>query len=288
MPAARPAHARPLGVVYTPREVAEPMVRVALEPLIHGRSSTELLALRVCDPALGEGAFLVEVVRVLAEAVRAAWRTEGITRDDAEHAVASQCIAGIDVDPRAVEHAQQALGVGGEALRVGDALVLDWTHAFPGGFDAVVGNPPYIRQEHLAAHKPGLAAFEVYDGVADLYVYFLELAHRILRPGGRYCLITPNKWLTAAYGRPLRTFLAARGSVEGLVDLSRATVFRDADAFASIVWGRTDRRSRRRFAPRGSSPVVPSPRRCAIRIIRNRARTGTRSRGTSTPPTIAR
>ena len=232
MPAERP-HGRPLGVVYTPREVAEPMVRVALAPLIAGRTAAELLALRVCDPAIGEGAFLVEVVRVIAEALRAAWQREGTARDDAEHAVASHCIAGVDIDPRAVEIARQTVGC--TTLRVGDALALDWD----GGFDAVVGNPPYIRQEQLAAHKPALAAFEVYDGVADLYVYFVELAHRLLRPGGRYCLITPNKWLTAAYGRPLRTFLAARGSVEGLVDLSCAPVFRDADAFACIVWGRT-------------------------------------------------
>jgi hypothetical protein len=116
------------------------------------------------------------------------------------------------------------------------SLALDWSRRFPGGFDAVVGNPPYIRQEQL--DKTGLADFACYDGVADLYVYFVELAHRILRPSGRFCLITPNKWLTVAYGRPLRAFLAERRSVEGVVDLSRSTLFTGADAFSSIVWGR--------------------------------------------------
>ena len=211
------------------------MVRLALEPLVRGKRSDELLALRVCDPALGEGAFLVEVVRVLAEHVRAAWRAEGSLRNDAERAVASQCIAGVEIDPRAVEVARHALGIGRE-LHVGDALALDWSRTFPGGFDAVVGNPPYIRQEQL--DKSGLAGFACYDGVADLYVYFVELAHRILRPGGRFCLITPSKWLTVAYGRPLRAFLAERGSIEGVVDLSRQALFAGADAFSSIVWGR--------------------------------------------------
>src|SRR5207302_1345055 len=80
------------------------------------------------------------------------------------------------------------VGDGGTQLQVGDALALDWAAAFPavfarGGFDAVIGNPPYVRQEHLAAHKPQLRGFACYDGAADLYVYFVELAHRLARPG---------------------------------------------------------------------------------------------------------
>ena len=82
------------GVVYTPRDVCEPMVRRALEPLVRGKSRDELLALRVCDPAIGEGAFLVEIVRVLGELV-------GDRR-----AVAERCIVGVDVDPRAVAAAR--------------------------------------------------------------------------------------------------------------------------------------------------------------------------------------
>jgi SAM-dependent methyltransferase len=245
MPVLR-ADIRP-GVVYTPPEVAAPMVRVALEPLLRGRTSEQLLALRVCDPAIGEGAFLVEVVNVLAEAVLAAWRAEGIASagDDpsaAARQAVTRCIAGIDIDAHAVATARSALGCDAGTLRIGDALELDWRAAFAevfahGGFDAVVGNPPYIRQERLGAHKPALHEFASYDGVADLYVYFVELAHRILRPGGRYCLITPNKWLTAAYGRGLRGFLARQGSVEGVVDLARVPLFAAADAFPCIVWG---------------------------------------------------
>jgi SAM-dependent methyltransferase len=225
------------GVVYTPPEVAGPMVRVALEPLLRGRMPSELCALRVCDFALGEGAFLVEVVAVIAEALIAA----GMPAPEAKLA-ATGCVAGIDIDARAVATARAALGCDARTLRVGDALELDWAAAFPdvfarGGFDAVVGNPPYIRQEWLGAHKPALHGFASYDGVADLYVYFVELAHRIVRRGGRYCLITPNKWLTAAYARPLRRFLAAAASLEGVVDLARAEVFADADAFPCVTWG---------------------------------------------------
>ncbi|MBA3397095.1 MAG: Eco57I restriction-modification methylase domain-containing protein [Deltaproteobacteria bacterium] len=231
---------RVLGVVYTPPEVARAMVERALGPLVRGKSAAEILALRVCDPAIGEGVFLVEVVRVLAEHLHAAWQAAGNQRAIAEaRRAVVPCIAGVDIDTHAVVAAR---GVLGDAdLRVANALALDWSAAWPavfarGGFDAIVGNPPYIRQEQLA-DKAALRGYASYDGVADLYVYFVELAHRIARPGGRYCLITPNKWLTAAYGRGLRELLAARGSVEGIVDLARTAVFADADAFPSIVWG---------------------------------------------------
>jgi hypothetical protein len=226
-----------LGVVYTPPEVTEPMTRVALEPLVRGRSADEILALRVCDPAIGEGAFLQAAIRVLGEHL-----VRGGLGPAEARARAASCVYGVDVDPRAVAAAQVALGAGADQLQVADALALDWAGAFPdvfarGGFDAVIGNPPYVRQEHLGAHKPLLRRFASYDGVADLYVYFLELVHRLARSGGRYCLITPNKWLTAAYGRALRTHLAAQRSVEGIVDLARSALFGDADAFPCIVWG---------------------------------------------------
>ena len=220
---------RPLGVVYTPPLVARPMVRLALEPLFAGKTADEILALRVCDPAIGEGAFLVEVIDVLADALVA----RGFDRADARRRVAQQCIHGVDIDRRAVEAARAATGAPATALRVGDALAIDWGAA---RFDAVVANPPYVRQEWLA-DKTLLHDFASYDGVADLYIYFVELANRILRDGGRFCVIVPSKWLTAAYGEGLRTFLAERASVDGIADLSRAPLFADADAFPCIVWG---------------------------------------------------
>jgi SAM-dependent methyltransferase len=216
---------RPLGVVYTPREVATAMVQLALAPWLRDRTRDQLSALRICDFAVGEGVFLEEAITAIGGAA----------------STAAGCVAGVDIDRDALAIAQRRLDCPRDALRAGNALELDWAAAFPdvfagGGFDVVVGNPPYIRQESLAG-KHALHSFETYDGVADLYIYFFELAHRLLRPGGRYCLITPNKWLTVEYGRKLRRFLAARGSVEGVVDLGRMPLFADADAFPCIVWG---------------------------------------------------
>src|SRR3954470_25049819 len=206
---------RPLGVVYTPPDVTRPMVDLALEPLMRGRSARELLDLRVCDPALGEGAFLSAAADAIGDAIGTA-----ATRER----VAASCLYGVDIDRCAIEAARAATGAPAAHLRHDDALALDWPAAFPdvfarGGFDAILANPPYIRQERLA-DKRVLSRFASYDGVADLYVYFIELAHRLLRPEGRYCVIVPNKWMTAAYGRSLRELLARRACVDGVADVS--------------------------------------------------------------------
>jgi hypothetical protein len=105
------------------------------------------------------------------------------------------------------------------------------------GFDAVVGNPPYVRQESLGPFKPYLARAypETYHGVADLYVYFYEQGLRRLRAGGRMSYIVTNKWLRAGYGEPLRGFFARSGALEEIVDFGHAPIFPDADVFPCIV-----------------------------------------------------
>jgi methylase of polypeptide subunit release factors len=216
-----------LGVVYTPRAVTQPMVERALAPLVAGRTPAEILELRICDFAIGEGAFLVEIVKFLAAAHGGR---------DALRLVAERCIAGADIDPSAVATTRATLeSLAGSPLtldlRVGDALALEWPQ-----FDAVVGNPPYIRQEKLSpAQKLALRSFASYDGVADLYVYFIELAHRLTRPGGSYCVVVPEKWLTAAYARPLRAFLEREATIE-IVDVD-PKAFPEHDAFPCIVAG---------------------------------------------------
>jgi len=105
------------------------------------------------------------------------------------------------------------------------------------GFDAVVGNPPYVRQEALGDLKPYLkeAYPETYHGVADLYVYFYQQGLRRLRRGGRMGYIVTNKWLRAGYGEPLRGYFSETGALEEIVDFGHAPIFPDADVFPCIV-----------------------------------------------------
>lgn len=104
------------------------------------------------------------------------------------------------------------------------------------GFDVVIGNPPYVRQELLTAYKEHWKSrFKVYDGVADIYVYFFELGLDLLKPGARLGYVVANKWLKAGYAAPLRDLLASATEVETLIDFGHAPIFPDADAFPSII-----------------------------------------------------
>jgi hypothetical protein len=149
------------------------------------------------------------------------------------------------------------------SLHEGDtAGSVDWRVAFAevfknGGFDIALENPPYVRQELFKNAKPALRRNfpQVYDGTADLYVYFFARTHQILRPGGTACFISANKWMKAGYGERLRGFLAESAWVASVVDFGHAKqIFQDADVFPSIIVFRK---------PAGHTPP-PNARVCTI------------------------
>ena len=98
------------------------------------------------------------------------------------------------------------------------------------GFDAVIGNPPYVRQEQMAPYKPYFASEyrDTYHGVADLYVYFFDQGLRQLRQGGRLSYICSNSWLQTNFAQPLRRFVRTTASVETLIDLGNNRTFAEA------------------------------------------------------------
>ena len=103
------------------------------------------------------------------------------------------------------------------------------------GFDAVVGNPPYVRQEALGDTKQFLATYQTYSGVADLYVYFVEQAHELMRKHGRFGMITSNKFMRANYGKGLRFYLETNAALNEIVDFGELPVFADAAAMPAIL-----------------------------------------------------
>lgn len=99
-----------------------------------------------------------------------------------------------------------------------------------GGFDAIVGNPPYVRQEQLGPLKPYFqSAFpETYSGTADLFVPFFHQGVKLLREGGRMSYISSNAWLQTNYAGPLRRFMREQTTIESLVDLGNNRTFAEA------------------------------------------------------------
>ncbi len=104
------------------------------------------------------------------------------------------------------------------------------------GFDCVIGNPPYVRQEMLSEYKEYFQNhFKVYHGVADLYAYFIERGVSLLKSGGRFSYIVANKWMRANYGWPLREFIKNNAQIDKLIDFGELPVFEKAATFPSII-----------------------------------------------------
>ncbi|SIT77173.1 DUF7149 domain-containing protein [Pontibacter indicus] len=103
------------------------------------------------------------------------------------------------------------------------------------GFDVVIGNPPYIRQEELGDFKLYLKKhFATYAGTADLYVYFVERGIDLLREGGQFSYIVPNKWMRAGYGQALRGWVQSY-TLQQLLDFGDQPVFEEATTYPLIV-----------------------------------------------------
>ena len=116
----------------------------------------------------------------------------------------------------------------------------DWKTEFSdiiknGGFDAVIGNPPYVRQESIGDFKTYFQNnYKVYHGSADLYAYFIERGISLLKNKGLFSYIVANKWMRANYGGPLRLWLKQQHIVE-VTDFGDLPVFQKATTYPCII-----------------------------------------------------
>ncbi len=121
----------------------------------------------------------------------------------------------------------------------------EWRFEFPDvlnehndfvGFDFVIANPPYIRQERIKDLKPILEKkFKVYNGTADIYTYFFELGRNLLVQNGILSFIVSNKWTRAKYGENLRNMLLNETQILQYVEYNGIKVFDSATVDASII-----------------------------------------------------
>ena len=118
----------------------------------------------------------------------------------------------------------------------------DWTGKYGfsdiiknGGFDVVIGNPPYVRQETLGKYKEFFQKnYETYHGTADLYTYFVEKGVSLLKKNGIFSYIVANKWMRANYGTPLRKWLKEQ-NILSIVDFGDLPVFKSATTYPCIL-----------------------------------------------------
>ncbi|MDU9745075.1 class I SAM-dependent DNA methyltransferase [Helicobacter pylori] len=105
------------------------------------------------------------------------------------------------------------------------------------GFDCIIGNPPYIRQEHIKDLKPLLQKqyHDFYNSTADIYAYFFALAFHLLKEKGFSAFITSNKYARAKYGAKLREWLLKKTTLVSYMELNALKVFESAAVDTSIM-----------------------------------------------------
>ncbi len=227
------------GAVFTRPEI----VRATLDCAGYC-AENDLLAMRLLEPSFGGGEFLSEVLSRLVEAFLA----NGHTWSESFEVLGPR-IVGVEVHKATflaatarLKEALQELGASaGQAKR----LVEHWLRCddflmtqLDGGFDIVVGNPPYVRQERippvlLASYKERFST--LYDR-ADLYVLFYEKGLDHLNPGGVLGYVCADRWTKNKYGGPLRAKVSKGFRLAAFVDLSGIDAFTDeVEAYASIT-----------------------------------------------------
>lgn len=221
----------------------------------------ELGRIRVLDPACGSGAFLIEAFdQLLAAYQDANARLKALHGQDElfdlNRQILQRNLYGVDLNEEAVEICRLSLWIKtaehgkiltdlDHTIRVGNSVVddpavhpraFDWRAAFSevfadGGFDVVVGNPPYIRQEWIAQYKEHFEKrFSIYSGTADLCLYFIERGLDLLKPAGRLGFITSGTFARSASAGEFRQWLPTVAKYEAVVNLG------DSMPFGPDVW----------------------------------------------------
>ena len=220
------------GVFFTPSCLVDYIIDGVLSPIVEARRGLFRTAdrIRILDPSMGGGDFLSRAIEFFRER-------------DSESGVraAAECVYGVDVDPVAVEVARFGVWASAgfadgisEAIkshlicanalgtRQADEAAFDWAGAFPeafaeGGFDAVVGNPPYI------AAKNGLGPTRS-AGQSDSYLMFVSevIKSHLVRVGGLFSMVLPDPMLVRENAASIRRRFVTDWSVESILHISEA------------------------------------------------------------------
>ena len=230
-----------------------------------------LLDISICDPACGSGAFLNAALQFLInehkliDEMQAKLLGCGFVFPNIENVILENNLYGVDINEESVEIAKLALWLRtaqphrklsslNNNIKCGNSLIsdaevagdkaFDWEAEFPqvfekGGFDVVIGNPPYVDSETMTKHLPEQREFitKTYSsarGNWDLFIAFIEKSTIIAKPNGYISLIIPNKLIAARYATEIRKLIAQKHLFE-IVDYSSVCIFEEASVYPCII-----------------------------------------------------
>lgn len=271
-----PRRRKEQGIYYTPTWVVDYIVRQTVGRFIeeHRDRPDAIHQMKVLDPACGSGSFLIRAYDELLawHASHTGMRVSQLTHEY-RMPILHNNIFGVDLDQQAVEIARlnlllralaqrQLLPTLADNVKRGNSLIsggeaelkpyfgdawrdkhpFDWEREFPavmekGGFDVVIGNPPYVRIQSLDRNEADYYRnkYESAYGSFDIYVMFIERGLQMLKDGGRLGFITSGKFLKSQYGKKLQEFINREATVESIVDLSNQKVFAEATTYPVIM-----------------------------------------------------
>ena len=227
---------------------------------------SKVLNIKVIDPACGSGAFLIAAYDYLKKELdeindriadlkgRTQELFDGDEMYDAslENEYLIKCLYGVDLNPESVEISKLSLWLRtltkdkpltnlDDNIKSGNSITeFDFQEEFSevfvkGGFDVVIGNPPYVEQKKIKDIKHILEEkYDTYNSMADLYCYFYELAIKMLKTGGVMGYITSNSWLNVDYGINTRKLLNNYYIIE-IEDHNGEKIFSDAQVETNII-----------------------------------------------------